>query len=316
MAASPQLVSVVALAVAGVAVASALWCWRALALARRERAAMEDRLKRERAQQAAADAAARASLEAERELVGLKARFVSLVSHEFRTPLGIIMSAVELLKNYRDRLPAEKQLELLEDILGSTRRMSSLMEQVLLLGRVDAGKIAVQPVPVDLPDLLARIADEQRSATGARCPILVTTEGDLDAARADVSLLRHVVSNLVSNAVKYSPDGAEVRISLRREAGLARFEIVDRGIGIPEADQARLFEAFHRAGNVGEIPGSGLGLLIVKRCVELHAGRIELRSRVGEGTTFVVVLPLFGVGGQAPAEAERAPRSMASRIVA
>jgi signal transduction histidine kinase len=316
MAASPHLVSLGAVTVAGLAVASAIWCWRSLLLARRERAAMAEMLERERAQQTAAATAARASLEAERELVGLKARFVSLVSHEFRTPLGIIMSAVELLKNYRDRLPPEKQHELLEDILASTRRMSSLMEQVLLLGRVDAGKIAVQPVPVDLPDLLAKIADEQRSASGGRCPILVTTGAELGQARADVGLLRHIVSNLVSNAVKYSPDGAEVRVALRREAGFARLDVVDRGIGIPEADQARLFEAFHRAGNVGEIPGSGLGLLIVKRCVELHGGRIAVRSRVGEGTTFEVDLPLFTADGQGPAEAERAPRSMASRIVA
>lgn len=316
MAASPHLVPLVAVTVALIAVVSAVWCWRALQLARRERAAIEERLQRERAQQAAVDTASRASLEAERELIGLKARFVSLVSHEFRTPLGIIMSAVELLKNYRDRLPQEKQQELLEDILASTRRMSSLMEQVLLLGRVDAGRIAMQPVPVDLPDLLTKIADEQRSASGSRCPILVVAGPDLGPARADVGLLRHIVSNLVSNAVKYSPVGAEVRLALRREADLARLEVIDRGIGIPEADQARLFEAFHRAGNVGEIPGSGLGLLIVKRCVELHGGRIAVRSRAGEGTTFEVALPLFTADVQAPAEADLAPRNMASRIVA
>jgi len=316
MDASPHLVSIVALVVACLAVASAVWCWRALALARRERVTMERQLRRDRDHLTAVESAARATLEAERELVGLKARFVSLVSHEFRTPLGIIMSAVELLRNYRDRLPAEKQHELLEDIFGSTRRMSSLMEQVLLLGRVDAGKIAMQPVPVDLPDLLARIADEQRSAAGGRCPIVVTAGGDLAGARADVGLLRHIVSNLVSNAVKYSPAGSDVRVAVRRDAGTAVLEIADRGIGIPEADQARLFEAFHRAANVGEIPGSGLGLLIVKRCVDLQGGRIALRSRVGEGTTFEVALPLFAADGQAPAEAERAPRSMASRIVA
>lgn len=266
---------------------------RSLAALRRRAADLEEQLAHQREEHARSQEALRVALASERELVDLKSRFVALVSHEFRTPLGIIMSAGELLKNYRDRLPPESQQELFTDILGSTRRMAALMEQVLLLGRVDAGKIAARLEPLDLVELLEKIADEQRSATAARCPIVLDANGTLAGARADAGLLRHILSNLVSNASKYSPAGAEVRLHARRDGAEAILEVADRGIGIPDADLVRLFEAFHRASNVGEIPGSGLGLLIVKRCVDLHGGRIAVRSRVGEGTTVEVRLPLF-----------------------
>ncbi len=233
------------------------------------------------------------ALNTERELGELKSRFVSLVSHEFRTPLGITMSAVELLRNYLDRLSPEKLKELLEDIYSSTLRMSGLMEQVLLLGRVEAGKITFKAAPIDLATLGGKLVDETHSATNRRCPVRFHAEGNLAGAMADESLLRHIFSNLLANAVKYSPDGSEVTFSVQRDTSHAVFSIQDRGIGIPEADHARLFEAFHRASNVGQISGTGLGLMIVKRCVELHRGEISFVSREGEGTTFTVRLPLF-----------------------
>lgn len=233
------------------------------------------------------------SLETERELGELKSRFVSLVSHEFRTPLGITMSAVELLRNYADRLPPAKREELLEDIRSSTLRMSGLMEQVLLLGRVEAGKLRFQPAPVDLPALAEKLVDETCSATGRKCPLHVRVEGCLTGAQGDEGLLRHIFSNLLSNAVKYSPENTPVDFVIARDGREAVFTVLDRGIGIPAADQPRLFEAFHRASNVGQTPGTGLGLLIVKRCVELHDGQIEVRSEAGRGTCITVRLPLF-----------------------
>lgn len=234
------------------------------------------------------------ALEAERQLGELKSRFVSMVSHEFRTPLGIAMSAVELLRNYLDRLPTDKREELLTDIYDSTLRMSGLMEQVLLLGRVEAGRTSCQRASLDLPVLLDKLADESHSASHRRCRVIVTTDGSLEGSTGDESLLRHIVSNLVSNAVKYSPEGTSVEVSARREGTDAVIEVRDRGIGIPEADRARLFDAFHRGTNVGQTPGTGLGLLIVKRCVELHDGQIRFESVEGKGTTFTVRLPMFG----------------------
>lgn len=238
------------------------------------------------------------ALAAERELGELKSRFVSLVSHEFRTPLGITMSAVELLRNYLDRLPAAKRTELLDDIYSATLRMSDLMEQVLLLGRVEAGKVAFHPVPTDLVEFASRIVDETLSATQHRCPVTVTACREAAHAVADEVLLRPILSNLLSNAIKYSPDGSPVRILLDREGSKAVFTVVDHGIGIPPEDHPRLYEAFHRASNVEHISGTGLGLLIVRRCVDLHEGEIQFTSTVGQGTTFTVRIPAFPAAGK------------------
>lgn len=235
----------------------------------------------------------RRALAAERDLGELKSRFVSLVSHEFRTPLGITMSAVELLRNYLDRLPPTKVKELLEDIYSATLRMSGLMEQVLLLGRVEAGKISFKASPIDLITLGSKLIDEMHSATHRRCPILLECEDDFTGACADESLIRHIFSNLLSNAVKYSSDASPVRFRIRRQGNQALFEVIDQGIGIPEEDHERLFEAFHRASNVGQISGTGLGLMIVKRCVDLHLGSIKFESARNKGTRFAVTLPLF-----------------------
>lgn len=234
------------------------------------------------------------ALEMERDLGNLKSRFVSMVSHEFRTPLGVIMSAVELLRHYEGKLDAEQKTELLGDIRGATQSMASLMEQVLLLGRVEAGKLGFRSLPVDLNVTMQKIIGEVVSATNGKCPITVDFADGLGEAQADEALLRHIFSNLLSNAVKYSPAGSDVFFRARREGTDAVFTIEDKGIGIPEKDRAHLFEAFHRCENVGEIEGTGLGLVIVKRCVELHSGNLSFESEVGKGTSFAIRLPLFG----------------------
>ncbi len=227
------------------------------------------------------------------ELQEMKTRFVSLVSHEIRTPLGVTMSAVELLRNYRDRLAVEKQKELLEDIHGATLRMAGLMEQMLLLGKVESGKLASRPVATDLASLGGKLVAETDHTAHGKCPLTLEIHGDLTGARVDESLLRHILGNLLSNAVKYSPPGSPVRLDIHRDADCAVFVVTDTGIGIPAADQARLFEAFHRGSNVGETPGTGLGLLIVQRCVALLSGQSSLISQTGKGTVFTVRLPLF-----------------------
>lgn len=236
----------------------------------------------------------RRALENERELSELRSRFTAIVSHEFRTPLGVIMSAVELLRNYHDKLDGERRVELFEDIHTATRRMGDLMEQVLVLGGADAGKLAFTPEPLDLEGLCAKLVDESLSATSHKCPIEHHFGKTLEGAIASESLLRHIFSNLLSNAAKYSPAGSPVRFGVSREQKDAVFVIHDRGIGIPVEDQPRVFDAFHRAGNVADLPGSGLGLLITKRCVELHGGTIGFQSEAGDGTTFTVRLPVFG----------------------
>ncbi|MCI0535016.1 MAG: PAS domain S-box protein [Verrucomicrobiales bacterium] len=233
------------------------------------------------------------ALEKERELSQLKSDFVSLVSHEFRTPLEIIMSSADNLQRYHDRLATEKREQLLSTIHKSVRRMAGMMEEVLVLGRLETDRMTFKPAAVELRSFCQRVCDEIESATGRRCPIHLQANGTPDQAIGDESMLRHIFTNLLSNAVKYSPPGHGVDFVIERTGDDAFCQIVDRGCGIPEADQKRLFQAFHRGSNVRQTPGTGLGLLIVQRCVDLHGGKIEFQSVEGKGTTFTVTLPLF-----------------------
>jgi signal transduction histidine kinase len=171
--------------------------------------------------------------------------------------------------------------------------MSGMMEEVLVLGRLETDRMTFNPVDFDLHAFCARVCDEIESATNRRCPIRLAMDGVRGDATGDESVLRHVFANLLANAVKYSPEGSEVDFSVMREGETAVCRVVDRGCGIPPADQKRLFQAFHRGSNVGQIPGTGLGLLIVQRCVALHGGEVHFESTEGQGTTFTVVLPLF-----------------------
>lgn len=245
------------------------------------------------------------ALRAEKELGELRANFVSLVSHEFRTPLEIILTSSDILDRYLDRLPEEKRAHYLRTIHESVKRMSGMMEDVLLLGKVEAGKLQFQSRPLDLPQFCRRVADEMLSATARRCPVELELADDLDGAHGDESLLRHVFANLLSNAAKYSPPGTPVTLRLTRAGENAILVITDRGRGIPVADRARLFQSFQRGSNVSDTPGTGLGLLIVKKCVEIHRGHITLDSIEGRGTTFTVSLPLF----QPPAPVNEEPHT-------
>lgn len=232
------------------------------------------------------------ALEHERELGELKSRFVTMVSHEFRTPLGIIMSAVELVRHYSERLPDEEKERLLLEIHTSTKHMGDLMEQVLLLGRAEAGKVAYNPRPLDLARVAERVVAQTEASSGGKCPIVIAVDGETGEISLDEALLRHILFNLLGNAVKYSPEDSVVTLRLSRRESRVRIEVIDRGIGIPEKDLPHLFETFHRCSNVGDIPGTGLGLVIVKRCAELHGGSVEVHSQPGEGTTFTVDLPI------------------------
>jgi PAS domain S-box-containing protein len=239
----------------------------------------------------------RRALEQEKELSRLKTNFVTLVSHEFRTPLGVIMSAADILKNYFDRLPAGRRVEHLRDIHDASRRMGDLMDEVLLLARVEAGRMECRPTPLDLREFCAQVTTDVRVGMVDACPIALSTSPGMEGASGDESLLRHIFTNLLSNAVKYSNPGSVVQFKVARTGAEAVFVVRDRGLGIPKADQSQLFLTFHRGSNVGERPGTGLGLVIVKRCVELHGGTIDLQSKEGEGTTVTVRLPLFAEPG-------------------
>lgn len=233
------------------------------------------------------------TLEHEKELSQLKSNFVSMVSHEFRTPLGIIQSSAELLHDFHEKMPPEERAQQLQSITRNTRRMAGMMEGVLVLSRLDAGKLSFQPTFRDLSSFCRRVVDEVLSATSRRCSIELTLDSIPPKAAADEQLLGHIFTNLLSNAVKYSEAGSIVEFRVAREGGDAVCVVKDRGIGISEEDQRQLFRAFHRGGNVGTRPGTGLGLMLVKRCAELHGGNVQIDSSIGKGATVTVRLPVF-----------------------
>lgn len=227
----------------------------------------------------------------ERELSELKSRFVAVASHEFRTPLAAILSSVELLDAYGPGFPAGERRELLEQIKTAVARMSGMVEQVLLGSRLELGTfIRFEAAPLLLPDWLVQVMAELERGNRQAERISLTCDG-LDTPRmADQQLLRHVVLNLLNNALKYSDPDTPVQFEVSGVSEYLHMRISDRGIGIPEADLPHLFGSFHRGTNVGSISGTGIGLHIVKECVDLHQGTIEVSSQPGQGATFTVRL--------------------------
>jgi PAS domain S-box-containing protein len=238
-----------------------------------------------------AEADIRNALAKEKELSELKSRFVTTTSHEFRTPLATILSSTELLRKYSHKLREEQKITQLQQIQTTVSHMTQLLNDVLLVGKAEAGKLECNPVPLDLAGFCQGLVGEIQITASSHI-INFHSQGQCMNACMDAKLLRHILSNLLSNAIKYSPQGSTVHFDLICQQGAAIFQVQDEGIGIPVADQAQLFSAFHRANNVSTIPGTGLGLAIVKKSVDLHGGEITVASEVGAGTTFRVMIPL------------------------
>ncbi len=234
----------------------------------------------------------RNSLAKEKELSDLKSNIISVVSHEYRTPLTSILSSAELLKHYGQEWPEEKKLRHLDRIQISVKHLTQLVSDVLVISKAEAGKLEFNPAPLDLVAFCSELVEELQVSTKTQHTINFNSCGSCKEASLDEKLLRQFLSNLLSNAIKYSPEGGNVQFDLICRDDTALFRIQDRGIGIPLEDQAQLFEPFHRSRNVGTISGTGLGLAIVKKCVEHHGGQIAVESEVGVGTTFTIRLPL------------------------
>ncbi|MDK3155443.1 PAS domain S-box protein [Kamptonema cortianum] len=236
----------------------------------------------------------RTSLSKEKELNELKSRFVSMVSHDFRTPLTTIQSSAELLEHYGPQWSEEKKRIHLHRMQTSVHRMTQLLEDILTIGRAEAGKLEFQPKPLDLRQFAVQLVEEMQLLSSAHT-LVFCSSGQYDRAIADEKLLHHIFSNLLSNAIKYSVVGSLIEFELicpDSPQGEVVFCVRDRGIGIPPEDIPMLFTAFHRCSNANHIAGTGLGLTIVKKCVDLHGGAISLESQLGIGTVFTVTLPL------------------------
>lgn len=234
----------------------------------------------------------RQALEREQELNEIKTRFISMVSHEFRTPMTGIRSSAALVRKFGDKLGKDKTNRHLENIENSLKRMNRLLDDVLFFSRAEADKLKVNRTQVALKTYFNKLIESLAPIHPDRDIRFEDKLPNDDQYPLDEHLLDHIFHNLVGNAVKYSPEDTPVTCSASCDGDSIEIAIRDFGIGIPESDQHRLFEAFHRAENVGARQGTGLGLNIALRAVELLGGRLTFDSRQGEGSTFVVHLPI------------------------
>ena len=233
----------------------------------------------------------REALEKERELNLLKSRFVSMVSHEFRTPLSSIQSSAELVHLYSSRMTDERKGEHLLRIEMQVKHLTVLLDEILSYSKAQTIGLEFNPVPIEIePFLLELVAALQMNAPHRQIDVSLDTKL-CRVVLLDSKLISQIINNLLSNALKYTPEDKGVELAMMCDPEKVTFRISDPGIGIPEQDQKRLFEAFHRASNVGGIPGTGLGLAIVKQAVDAHQGSIRVESEVGKGTSFIVIIP-------------------------
>lgn len=235
----------------------------------------------------------RKALEKEKELGLLKSQLVTTISHEYRTPLTVILGASEMLRQYSYKLSEEKKQKQISRIQEAVRQMTMLLDDVLTFGKVEAGQLPFNPTLLSVEAFCCDLIEQQQSLAGPDYTLDFIYQGNCTTAHLDVQLLRHILTNLLTNAVKYSPQGGTISLTACCEEHQVIFSVQDQGIGIPPSEQQRLFESFFRASNVGNVSGTGVGLAIVKKCVEQHGGQITASSQVGVGTTFTVKLPNY-----------------------
>lgn len=239
-----------------------------------------------------AEDALQEALQKAQELNELKSRFVSMASHEFRTPLTSILLMTETLRAYRHKLTAAQIDQRLNTIGKQVEYLKTIIEDVLELTCIQAHRVEFNFSPIDLDALCRTIIDELQAQTEHAPRLLYQCDNVIPTARLDKRLMRQMLTNLVTNAIKYSSNGTPVRVRLLYTGTALLLQVEDTGIGIPEFDLPYLFQPFHRASNVGAIAGTGLGLVITKEAVELHGGTINVTSQVDVGTTFTVTLPI------------------------
>lgn len=224
------------------------------------------------------------------ELNELKSRLVSMVCHEFRNPLNNILLSVSYLDRYEQQLVAAQKSQYFGSIEANVERMTQMIDDILVIGKVDANKIDLQPVPLDLVQFCRQLVEEIH-AIAPHQPIQWSCRRKTIAALLDERLLRSILTNILMNAIQYSAATSPIQFKLTCRDRHFSFQVSDRGIGIPPEDLPHLFEPFQRGRNVSNIPGTGLGLSIVKQFVDLQQGTIEVQSTIGQGTTFTIRLP-------------------------
>ncbi len=233
-----------------------------------------------------------AALSKEQELVKLKNQFVSIASHEFRTPLSTIALAAGFIKRYEDRIPKEVIDEKVLSIERQVSHMTSLLDDILVVGKAEAGRLPVNLQPMEVSSFFRVVATEVERALGSTHKIVIEEDLKYREIVSDEKLLRNIVVNLFTNAIKFSPAADRVDVTIKTHLDQLDLIIADYGMGIPVHEIENIFEPFFRGGNVHSIHGTGLGLSIIRKATELLHGRIQVQSKPGQGTTFHVTLPI------------------------
>ncbi len=230
-------------------------------------------------------------LEKERELRDVKNRFISMMSHDLKTPLAAIRLANSMLRNYGDRSSDAEKLESYDTIDQQVEHLSELISDVMTISRQDFTGAELDRQIIDLETYCRDVIEEIQLAYRMKRTLKFRGTARRIEAFIDIKLIRRALTNLLTNAIKYSPEGKPVLMELSYADCKAIIKVKDHGIGIPAADLPHLFEPFNRASNVGGIQGTGLGLAIAKQAVDLHGGTISVQSTLGKGTTFTITLP-------------------------
>lgn len=231
------------------------------------------------------------ALEKAQELSQFKSQIIATVSHEYRSPLATILGSASTLERHGDVLEKPRQKHFLRMIQDKARHMAKLVDDMLVMHQCELDQAKFEPTPLNLLQFLADLIEEHRDTVSERHELCFKILGKTNGFWGDSGILRLAIDNLLSNAVKYSPDGGVIKVTLLGEEASVKLSIQDQGIGIPEAEQPKLFQSFSRASNVGNLSGTGLGLAIAKNCIELHSGEITIESCEGEGTKILVTLP-------------------------
>jgi signal transduction histidine kinase len=228
-----------------------------------------------------------------KELNEFKFRFMSIASHEFRTPLTTILTSSELLLMVGRSISEDRYVDYIIQIQNAVIYMTSILDDILTINKIETGKWKFNPTKTNLNSFCNKMIEDAKNFTSEKHKIIFKSNFKSSFAIIDNKLLQHIISNLLSNSIKYSPGGGEIKLELKKSKSDLVFSVEDHGIGIIKKDQEKLFDIFYRGKNAERFEGTGLGLSIVKRCVESHGGKIEFDSKLNKGTRFEVTIPML-----------------------
>lgn len=231
------------------------------------------------------------ALDKEKQLNEIKSRFVSMASHEFRTPLSTVLSSASLLAKYKTTEEQDKRTRHIDKIKNSVRHLNDILEDFLSLGKLDEGKVGINITEFDLRELIHDTIEEMKGLLKKDQQVILTFEGKT-VGHSDKKLLKNIIINLITNASKFSNESCDIKVLTNVTDGIAAISVADKGIGIAKEDQEHLFSSFFRGANATNIAGTGLGLHIVKRYADLLKGEVHLLSELNKGTTVTIIIPV------------------------